>query len=78
MPKYLIQACYTAEGLQGLIKHKASGRRAAVKRALEAAGGKVDAMYYSFGDYDGIVIADLPDNIAASAVAIDSVMLRGE
>jgi uncharacterized protein with GYD domain len=30
MPKYMIQASYTAEGLKGLQKDKASGRRAAV------------------------------------------------
>ena len=29
MPKYLIQASYTAEGLKGLQKDKASGRRTA-------------------------------------------------
>ncbi len=47
MPKYLIQASYTAEGLQGLIKDKASGRRAAVSRALEAIGGKTESIFYT-------------------------------
>lgn len=70
MAKYLIQGAYTAEGLQGLIKDKASGRRAAVSRALESLGGKVESIYYTFGDYDVIVLADLPDNVAAAAVSI--------
>jgi uncharacterized protein with GYD domain len=69
MAKYLIQAAYTSEGLQGLIKDKASGRRAAVTRALEALGGTVEAFYYAFGDYDAVVIAEVPDNTAAAAVA---------
>ena len=45
MPKYLIQASYTAEGLKGLQKDKASGRRTTVAKAVEAAGGKVEAFY---------------------------------
>ena len=26
--------------------------------------------YFSFGDYDGVVIADMPDNIAIAATSI--------
>jgi uncharacterized protein with GYD domain len=43
MPKYLISASYSAEGLKGLQKDKASGRRRAVTAAIEALGGKVEA-----------------------------------
>jgi hypothetical protein len=32
MPKYLIQASYSAEGLKGLQKDKASGRKAAASK----------------------------------------------
>ena len=59
-----------AEGLQGLIREKASGRRAAITKAIETIGGKVEAVYYTFGDYDCFVIADAPDNVAAAAVSI--------
>ena len=44
MPKYLIQASYTAEGLKGLHKDKASGRREAVSHAVAALGGKLEEM----------------------------------
>ena len=40
MPKYLLEASYSAEGLHGLIKDTASGRKAAVQKAVKAAGGK--------------------------------------
>lgn len=70
MPKYLIEAAYTAEGFQGLIRDKASGRRAAVARALEAVGGKIEALFYAFGDHDVIVLADVPDNVTAAAVSV--------
>ena len=70
MPKYLVQASYTAEGLKGLQKDKASGRRTAVASAVEALGGKVESVYYTFGDEDVMVILDMPDNVAMSALSL--------
>lgn len=70
MPKYLVQASYTAEGLKGLIKDTASGRKAAVAKAAESAGGKLEAMYYTFGADDVVVIFDFPDNVSAAALAL--------
>jgi uncharacterized protein with GYD domain len=70
VPKYLIEATYTAEGLKGLIRDKASGRSAAAKKAAESLGGKAEAVYFTFGESDVIVIADFPDNVSAAALAI--------
>jgi uncharacterized protein with GYD domain len=70
MAKFLITASYTADGLKGLQKDKASGRRDAVRQACESAGGKLECMYYAFGDDDVVIIADLPDNVTASAVSL--------
>jgi uncharacterized protein with GYD domain len=70
MPKYLIQASYSPEGLKGLQKDKASGRRAAVMAACEGMGGKLDAAYYCLGEYDAIVIVDLPNTQAATALSV--------
>ena len=61
MPKYLIQANYTADGLKGLIKDTASGRRAAITQMMEAAGGTIESLYYSLGDYDAVLVVDAPD-----------------
>jgi uncharacterized protein with GYD domain len=69
MPKYMLQASYTAEGLKGLMKDTASGRRAAVKAAIKAAGGKFESMHYCFGKDDVVVIMDLPDQVAAAGLA---------
>ncbi len=69
MPKYLIQAAYTADGLKGLAKDKASGRKAAIIKTLTGLGGKLESLYYTFGDYDVILIADLPDNTTAVALS---------
>lgn len=70
MPKYLVHASYTPEGFKGLEKDKASGRKAAVEKAAEAVGGKVEAFYYAFGADDAILIFDLPDNVTAAAISL--------
>ena len=70
MPKYLLHARYTNQGIEGLLKDSASGRRADVQAAVKAVGGKVEAFYYAFGDEDAIVILDLPNNTAAAALSL--------
>ncbi|MBM3811628.1 MAG: GYD domain-containing protein [Acidimicrobiia bacterium] len=70
MPKYMIQGSYTADGLKGLIKDKASGRKAAVSQALTAMGGKLESIYYTFGADDVVVIAEAPDNVSAAALSL--------
>ena len=70
MAKFLIEASYTAEGLRGLAKDKASGRQAAITQALAAVGGKLEAVYYAFGNRDVFVIFECPDNISAAALSL--------
>ena len=70
MPKFLIQASYTGDGLKGLAKDKASGRKTAVAASLKAVGAKLDAFYFSFGAYDAALIVDAPDNITAASIAL--------
>jgi len=70
MAKYLFHASYSPEGLRGLQKDKASGRFAAVRQIAESVGGKLECMYYALGEDDVVIIADLPDNVAASAISL--------
>ncbi|PYR22738.1 MAG: GYD domain protein [Acidobacteria bacterium] len=70
MPKYLITASYTAQGVKGLLKDGGTSRRAVVQRAAESVGGKLESLYFAFGDHDAIVICDLPDNAAATALSL--------
>ena len=55
MAKYLIEASYTADGVKGLLKDGGSARREAATQLIEALGGKVEAMYFSFGSSDAYV-----------------------
>jgi uncharacterized protein with GYD domain len=70
MPKFLIQASYTAEGAKGLLHEGASGRRKAIEKAVKGLGGKVESIHYAFGKYDTILIMELPDNTAATALSL--------
>jgi uncharacterized protein with GYD domain len=70
MPKYLFEANYLSEGLQGLLKEGGTRRRAAVDQLFASLGGTVEVFYYAFGDEDVFIIGDLPDNASAAALAI--------
>jgi uncharacterized protein with GYD domain len=52
MPKYLFEARYTAEGAKGIEKEGGVSRREAVLKHLAQIGGKLEAMYFAFGDVD--------------------------
>jgi uncharacterized protein with GYD domain len=70
MPKYLLEARYTVEGVKGLAREGGSGRRAAVVKMVEGLGGRLESFYYALGEVDAYVIVDLPDHVAASALAL--------
>ncbi len=70
MSKYLVQASYTADGIKGLAKDTGSGRKQAVAHAIESLGGRLEALYFSFGEFDILGIMDLPDNAAAARFAL--------
>jgi uncharacterized protein with GYD domain len=70
MPKYLVEANYTVEGLKGLLKEGGSSRRAAIEKLYASVGGKVEAFYYAFGKTDVFIIADVPDNVSTAALSL--------
>jgi uncharacterized protein with GYD domain len=71
MPHYLIQASYTAEALAGLAKNP-QNRIDVVAEAAAKLGGRLEAGYFAFGDYDVACIIEMPDNVSAAGIAIGS------
>ena len=69
MPKFLVQASYSAEGLQGLQKDKASGRLAAATKAVQSLGGVLESMHFALGADDVVIILELPNAGAAAALS---------
>jgi uncharacterized protein with GYD domain len=74
MPKYLITANYTAEGVKGVLKDGGTKRRQAAEAAIKSVGGRMEAFYFAFGDHDAFVILDAPDNssVASASLAINA------
>ena len=70
MPKYLISASYTQEGMRGLLKEGGTSRRSTVTRLIKGMGGSLEAFYYAFGDDDVFVIFDMPDEASATAISL--------
>ncbi len=70
MAKYLITASYTLEGPKGVMKEGGSGRRAAIDQMVKGLGGKVESMYYAFGQTDVFVVVDVPDAQSAAAISL--------
>jgi uncharacterized protein with GYD domain len=70
MPTYMIQASYTREGLQGVMKEGGSGRKDLIGKMVADLGGSLEAFYFAFGEDDAIVIAEMPDNTTAAAIGM--------
>lgn len=70
MPKYLFQASYTAQGVAGIRQGGGSSRVDAITATVEGVGGRVESVYFSFGDDDLIAVFDLPNNEAATAISL--------
>jgi len=70
MPKYLIEASYTVEGVKGIQSAGGSSRRDAIAALAESVGGQLESFYFAFGERDVYTVVDLPDNENATAVAL--------
>ncbi|MGF6276229.1 uncharacterized protein with GYD domain [Massilia sp. UYP11] len=70
MAKYLVEASYLSEGINGLLKEGGTRRREAVDQLFNSLGRKVEAFYFVFGDRDVVIIGELPDNATAAVLAL--------
>ena len=69
MPHYLQQIAYSIEGWKTLVK-KPQNRIEAVRPAIEKLGGKIESAWFTFGDYDIVLIIQMPSNVDAGAISI--------
>jgi uncharacterized protein with GYD domain len=70
MPLYMYQAAYVADSWAAQLKNPQNRADAVGRAACEAVGGKLVASWYCFGDYDLIIIIDVPDNESMTAIAL--------
>lgn len=69
MPHYLIQAAYTPEAWAKMVKNP-QDRAEKIRPVIEGLGGKVIALFLSFGEYDTVALAEFPDNASAAAFSL--------
>jgi uncharacterized protein with GYD domain len=69
MPHYMSQVAYTPEGWAALLK-KPQNRVDAVRPAVEKLGGKIESAYLSFGEYDVVLVVEMPDSVSAAAISM--------
>ncbi len=58
MPKFLLRASYTSEGVKGLLREGGTGRRSAIEQLAQGLGGSVEAFYFALGEEDVYVIVE--------------------
>jgi uncharacterized protein with GYD domain len=69
MPHFLHQIAYSREGWQAIVNDP-QDRIEAVRPAVEKLGGRIETAWFAFGDYDVVVITEMPNNLSAAAIAI--------
>jgi uncharacterized protein with GYD domain len=69
MPQFLTQVAYTDQAWQSLVSNP-QNRFDALRPVFEKLGGRIINVWFAFGDYDVVLISELPDNVSAAALAI--------
>jgi uncharacterized protein with GYD domain len=69
MPVYICQGRYTANALKGMTTNP-EDRTQTVRRLFREGGGKLVSWYLTFGDYDWMVIAEMPNERAMLSAVI--------
>ena len=69
MALYALQTAYAPVGWAALLKDP-QNRMEAVKPVVQRLGGSVVDGWLTFGDYDVLVICQLPDNVSATALSM--------
>ncbi len=69
MARYLFQATYTPEAWATQVRNP-QNRVEIVGSAFESLGGRIESAYFAFGEYDVVVIAEMPDNVSMAAISL--------
>ncbi len=69
MARYMYQVAYNEDAWADLV-NKPVDRMEVIKPVVRKLGGKLETSYFCFGDYDLVLIANMPDNTSAAALSI--------
>ena len=72
MALYMVQGAYTSEAIATMAKNP-QDRSVPVRELLQKLGGRVVGFYFCFGEYDVVALGELPDDSAATALAMAAI-----
>ena len=70
MPLFLAQVSYTPEAWAALVRNPHDRLTQVLTPLMRDLGGRTHGAWLSFGDYDVVVVYEVPDNVSAAAAAI--------
>ncbi len=68
MPTYIVLARFTQEGIQNI--KQSPSRLDAVKQIFESMGAKIKDFYLVTGEYDMVLIGEVPDDETVAKLAL--------
>jgi uncharacterized protein with GYD domain len=69
MARYLFQATYTSDAWAAQV-HNPQNRVEVVRPVIERLGGRIESVYFAFGEYDVVGIVEMPDNVSMAAFSL--------
>lgn len=69
MPMFLTRFTYAPETWARL-RERPEDRTDAVRESMEAVGGKLHGLWYSLGEYDGVVLWEAPSRVSVASSMI--------
>jgi uncharacterized protein with GYD domain len=70
MALFMYQAAYTPESWAAQLKNPQNRAETVGRAVCEAVGGKLVGGWYCFGEYDLVIIADVPNAECMAAIAL--------
>jgi len=70
MPNYLIRFSYQSPVIKRMIDHADINTASEAKAMVGSLGGTLLGYWYAFGDFDGVVLIEAPENSVAAAVGM--------
>jgi uncharacterized protein with GYD domain len=72
MPLYMSQFSYTKEAWAALAQNP-EDRSVAIGELLESMGGRLVSLYFTFGEYDGFLVFEAPNENDAAAIMVAAI-----
>jgi uncharacterized protein with GYD domain len=70
MPLFMYQGAYTSQSWAAQVKNPQNRVETVGRAAAESVGGKLVGAWLCFGDYDIVLIFDVPNNDSMAAIAL--------